>query len=518
MKNERERMDIISAYREVGSYRAAAVMCGTTHKTVKRVIEAHQATSRGEPPAPRAERARNYDTVAQLVVEKVNDTAGRISAKRLLPAARAAGYAGSDRNFRRLVADAKRQWRIGQARAAGRRPAVWTPGEVLAIDWGTEVVAGRRTHVFCAVLAWSRYRFVRFAPDEQQGTTLGLLAECFEELGGVPTTVLADRMACLKGNVVANVVVPAPDYVRFASHYRFRPDFCHAADPESKGVVENLVGYAKDDLLVPLALEGDPWAEGYAGLNERARAWGVEVNGRRHSEIAAVPVERLATERELLGELPSLRLEVCPAPITRKVDKLSCIRFGSARYSVPNALIGHIVTVLVDERDRTLRVVEPVTGQIHAEHGLVAPGETSIVDAHYDRPRPATPRRGARPRTPVEREFLALGPVAEQFLTGAAAAGVTKLNTEIATLLTLAAAHGVDALVAALERAVAFGRWRADDVRSILATNGHAPRPTPAGQALVMTLPTVPTRSLDAYRIHGRGEGRIDATDGGEVS
>lgn len=73
------------------------------------------------------------------------------------------------------------------------------------------------------------------------------------------------------------------------------------------------------------------------------------------------------------------------------------------------------------------------------------------------------------------------------------------------------AAHGDEALVNALERAVAFGRWRADDVRSILATNGHTPRPTAAGRALVMTLPTVPTRSLDAYRIGGEAEG-------GEVS
>jgi len=40
-------------------------------------------------------------------------TLAKISAKRLLPAAGAAGYAGSDRNFRRLVADAKRSWRQG---------------------------------------------------------------------------------------------------------------------------------------------------------------------------------------------------------------------------------------------------------------------------------------------------------------------------------------------------------------------------------------------------------------------
>jgi transposase len=58
----------------------------------------------------------------------------------------------------------------------------------------------------------------------------------------VPRVVLADPMACLKAGIVANVVVPHPDYVRLATHYGFRPDFCEAADPESKGVVEALVG------------------------------------------------------------------------------------------------------------------------------------------------------------------------------------------------------------------------------------------------------------------------------------
>jgi transposase len=92
--------------------------------------------------------------------------------------------------------------------------------------------------VLCAVLAFSR---VRFADDERAETTLSLLAECFEVLGGVPEVVLADRMGCLKGGVVADVVVPTPDYMRFAAHYRFRPDFCRAADRASKGIVENLV-------------------------------------------------------------------------------------------------------------------------------------------------------------------------------------------------------------------------------------------------------------------------------------
>jgi len=252
-----------------------------------------------------------------------------------------------------------------------------------------------------------------------------------------------------------------------------------------------------------------------ARANARAASWCTEVNAAVHSETCAVPNQRLQTERELLAELPSLRLEVGPKPITRKVDKLSCVRFASARYSVPNRLIGSTVTVLVDHQAKALRVVEPVTGELHAEHPLVAPGEASILDAHYGKPRPDRPVRGARPRTPQEKEFLALGPVAEAFLTGAAAAGVTKLAAELAEILTLAAAHGQPAVLAALERAVAFRRWRAGDVRSILATNGQAPQPTPPGQALVLTLPSVPTRSLDAYRLQAGHRPGLQPGEGG---
>ena len=133
-------MDIIAAYREVGTYRGAAAMCGD-HAQDR---QAHHRACRGRRQAagPRGPRAHNYDAVADLVAERVAATSGRISAKRLLPAARAAGYAGSARNFRRLVAEAKQAWRRDHHR--GRRPAVWAPGEMLVIDWGS---AGRAARV-----------------------------------------------------------------------------------------------------------------------------------------------------------------------------------------------------------------------------------------------------------------------------------------------------------------------------------------------------------------------------------
>jgi transposase len=483
MKSARERMDMIAAYSDVGSYRAAAALCGCDPKTVKRAVERAQ---RSEPRAP-VKRPRNTDGVVEVVAKRVEATGARISAKRLLPEAQAAGYGGSARNFRRLVASLKAEWRREHHR--GRRPGVWPPGETLIIDWGSI----GPLHVFCAVLAWSRVRFVRFAANETAQTTFAMLAECFEVIGGVPKVVLADRMGCLKGGVVMNLVVPTPDYVRFATHYGFRPDFCEAHDPESKGMVEHLVGYAKRDLIVPAGVS----VSDLGAANAEAARWCEEVNGQEHAEIAAVPAARLESERSLLHSLPSLRPQIGKA-VTRKVDKLSCVRFGSARYSAPISLIGRMVEVqVVSGRVRLVHF-----GSVMADHPLVAPGETSINDEHYGGPRPH-PRRAPRPKSATEQAVVALGPAAEAFVKGAAAAGSTTLGHELPELLRLAAAHGHEPLVAALERAVCFGRWRVADVRSILEAGRGVPNVAGPGEALVVPLPRAATRSLADYAPKG---------------
>jgi transposase len=495
VKTPRERMEIVDAYETLGSYRAAAALCGTTHKTVKRLVAQRKAGTLAE---PRAKRPQNTDGIVSLVEEKVRLTQGRISAKRLLPQARAAGYTGSARNFRRAVAEVK-----ATCKAQRRTYRPWTPtaGAHLVIDWGTE----GEHHLFCAVLAWSRYRFLRVATNERRETTLQFLAECFEELGGVPAVVLSDRMGCLIAGVVANVVVPHPDYVRFATHYGFRPDFCEAADPESKGVVEALVGYAQRDCLVPLLADSTSAGAGAAAgsptdaANHAARAWCTEVNGQRHSEIAAIPAERLVQERPLLRSLPGLRPPLRTG-VARKVDRLSTVRFGSARYSVPVAHVGQVVEVAAQEGI----IIITAAHQEIARHPVVAPGEVSILDAHYGhepQSGPRQPNRPVRPRHASELAFLSLGPVAEPFLRAAAAAGTLRLQAELAEIVALDASWGRPALLAALERALRFRRFTARDLRAILQAGPDAPTPVAPGVALDLGLPAVPTRPLSAYAL-----------------
>jgi hypothetical protein len=295
----------------------------------------------------------------------------------------------------------------------------------------------------------------------------------------------------LKGGVVANVVIASPDYVRLATHYGFAADFCEPADPASKGLVENLVGYVKRDLMIPEELD----ARDLQRANESARDWMQEVNAAQHSEISAVPSERLCVELELLGSLPQLRANAGRV-IYRTVDKLSCVRFASARYSVPTQNIGKVVQLRVSDGRLTVTHL----GVTLAEHAVVVPGETSILDDHYGGAR-AKPRRAVRARTPDEVVFCTYGPVAEAFIKGAAAAGNTTLKRDLSILVLLERSHGRDAVLRALTRAVEFGRYRADDVESILYAGDGVARQTRAGDALITTLPQVAARSLSEYQV-----------------
>jgi hypothetical protein len=89
--------------------------------------------------------------------------------------------------------------------------------------------------------------------------------------------------------------------------------------------------------------------------------------------------------------------------------------------------------------------------------------------------------------------------VAERFLRAAAAAGTSRLASELTAIVALVASHGQAELVAALERATVFRRFTAADVRAILDAGVGGPALAQPGQPLQVDLPTVATRALLAY-------------------
>ena len=68
-------MDIQSAYKEAGTLRGAAAICGTTHKTVKRILEAAERAEAGVA----VKQERNFDGVRGVVAEKINTCQARLT-------------------------------------------------------------------------------------------------------------------------------------------------------------------------------------------------------------------------------------------------------------------------------------------------------------------------------------------------------------------------------------------------------------------------------------------------------
>jgi hypothetical protein len=87
VKSPWDQMEIVNAYELLGSYRGAAELCGTTQKTVKRILEQREVGQ-----AERRALTSNTAGVQTLIAERVRASDGRVSAKRLLPIAQAAGY------------------------------------------------------------------------------------------------------------------------------------------------------------------------------------------------------------------------------------------------------------------------------------------------------------------------------------------------------------------------------------------------------------------------------------------
>jgi transposase len=483
-----ERLVVVNLYEELGSYRAVAALVGCDHKTVK----AHVERSRRGTPASYPRRARATDPHLELIREKVEQTQGQIRGRRLLKVLRAAGYQGSLRTLQRALREVKRERQQRHHRIY--RPWVSAPGDFLVVDWGdvgaVETAAGpRRLLCFCAVMGWSRWRYVRFFTCQRFQILAQGLAGCFELLGGVPAHVMFDNARTVTADFVAGLSVLNPELVRLATHYRFTPVAARACDPESKGKVEALVRYVKSDLVPP---------EGFrsvAEANAAAESWCQEVNSETHRETWAAPCERLELERPLLRALVE-RPPVASGE-SRKVDHLSTVRFGSARYSVPSRLRGEVVQVLVDGEE--VRVLHG-GGEV-ALHELQAPGGSSIQDQHYPTPAP-TGVRPLRARHPSEVAFLELGEPAERYLRAAAGAGTPRLRLQLERVLELERSHGREAVSAALARAVEFGRFGWHDVAAILRTGSAAP-PSRAQRTEPLSLdglPQVPERDLASYR------------------
>jgi transposase len=464
-KSDREIMEILQAYDLTRCAHSAAQLAGCDPKTVKRYLARRDAG--GGDPFTRALRPKLIDAFLPKVEELVDQSKGKVRADKVHERLVAMGFSGTERTTRRAVAAVKSAWRAGRRRTY--RPWVPEPGLWLQFDWGDGPrVQGRKTSLFCAWLAWSRFRVVIPAWDQSLGTLIACVDATLRRIGGAPTYLLGDNAKTVTVEHVAGVAVRHPTVVAAGRHYGCVVHTCEPFDPESKGGVEATVKVAKAD-LVPTAANLRTAYTSFAELVVACQEWCDHINARVHRETGVAPVERLAVERAHLHVLP-------PAPHTaalgeeRLVNDDQTVRFGSVRYSTPPGHVDTRVWCRVVGEELAI-VAMSATGAVEiARHALSTPGNPRILDEHYphhpggNHPRPPRPR----PRSKAEADFLAIGDGAHQWLIEAAATGATRVRSKMARAVEFAAILGPARVDQALGLAAAAGRFDEHDLGSVL--------------------------------------------------
>lgn len=232
---------------------------------------------------------------------------------------KAMGYTG-ERSMLRYYIQPKRKMRPSKRTVRFETQ----PGYQLQHDWGeVEVeVAGQRCKVNFVVntLGFSRRFHVFAAPKQDAEHTYESLVRAFRYFGGCVKTVLVDnqKAAVLKNN--NGKVVFNSGFLLLADHYNFLPRACRPRRARTKGKVERMVKYLKENFFV------------------------------RYRRFDSFTHVNQQLEQEHLQPLPDMDFDTSYFDI-RHVSWDSYIEVGGNRYSVPEALCGQPVSIRISLDD-----------------------------------------------------------------------------------------------------------------------------------------------------------------------
>ena len=240
-------------------------------------------------------------------------------------------------------------------------------GKQLQIDFGEYTTpSGLKLYIFAAVLSASRYRYCAY--QEHPFTTGDLifhLLGCFDYLGGIPLEVVIDQDSVMVVSENHGDIIYTRDFLYFIEEMDLRMYVCRKADPETKGKVENAVGFVKGNHLSVRDFESLEQAQVSLAGWLRRRA-----NGKISQATRLIPAEVIEQERVHLRPLKNsiYRKDMIVGREARQADDRSLIAVGLSKYSVPAEYRNREVDIY--QTDTECFVFDQVSGVQIAQHGL----------------------------------------------------------------------------------------------------------------------------------------------------
>ena len=317
-------------------------------------------------PASRRTRPSKLDPYKAYIQQRIRDYP--LSAARIYREIQEMGFNGKYT----IVKDY-----IREIRPPTRVPAVFRyetePGVQAQVDWGEcghLDVDGRRRKLYCfsMILGYSRMRYAVFTLSTDTSTLIQCHLNAFEYFGGYTEEILYDNIktVILKRALRASDHQWNPKFEDFFSHHGFIPRLCKPYCPQTKGKIENTIGYVKRDFLL-----GGTFSS-LDDMNRQLLQWCNRVNAEPHGTTHEIPFDRLQQEHlKSLAVIPPYRLR---REAHRKISREAFVSYLGNRYSVPHRYAGRDAVLELHDDQMAVRVGTEVI----CSHTVV-PGHARVI-------------------------------------------------------------------------------------------------------------------------------------------
>ncbi|MYL65487.1 IS21 family transposase [Bacillus hwajinpoensis] len=303
---------------------------GFDPKTIRKYIKSDEIPKRKNSQATSESKLDPYKEYLKTRIKE-----GTTNCSVLFDEIEALGYEGKMTILRDFV----RPYRTSPKRQATVRYET-SPGKQAQMDWGEigkyEVNGEQKeVYAFTMVLSYSRMKYVEFTDSMNLETLMKCHMNAFAYFNGVPEQILYDNM---KTAVIKHSPVEIrfnQKFEEFLAYYGIAPKACKPYRPQTKGKVENVVGYVKKNFLQRRH------SKTLEGLNKEVRTWLDQTANRKvHQTTQAPPETRFQHEQKYLAKSNSKPLFPISHWEIRSVSKDCFISYQGNRYSVPYRYVG----------------------------------------------------------------------------------------------------------------------------------------------------------------------------------
>ena len=261
-------------------------------------------------------------------------------------------------------------------------------GLQIQVDFGqTRVPATdgtyKRLYFIGFVLANSRYKYVEWLDRPFRANDLIHMHEnAFRFYGGMSTEIVYDQDRLLAVSENAGDLIMTAEFTKYQQTRKFEVYLCRKSDPESKGKIEQVVKYVKNNFAKNRTFDNlIDWQDSCMKWLKRTGNYKVHHNTKKR------PVEAYALEKQHLQKVPGTYIfeDISESSISRTILKDNVIRFDNNRYSVPLGTYrkGAPNIAYVNEDNGYLYIRLQKNGQVLAKHEISKEIGTVISDPSH---------------------------------------------------------------------------------------------------------------------------------------